>query len=202
MFFQIDASVIPVMNDGDLAKYIPKAGDRIATVAFCRKANASLDTRSRKESILTRLRQRLSGEAPVPVKKKPLAGNSNAKKKDRRVELGWMDFNEKDNRYKQIKAINGGGTRHLTIDKDKTVVKIKKIAEELFFPNGFSKKKKRLSDYSTEIESSQVHVNSWSTVDNLYEESKVKILRLYLCTKRVNVDLSSEEDAFNFNPNC
>lgn len=58
----------------------------------------------------------------------------------------------------------------------------------------FRKKKKRLSDYSTEIESSQVHVNSWSTVDNLYEESKVKILRLYLCTKRVNVELSSEEE--------
>lgn len=186
------------MNDGDLAKYIPKAGDRIATVAFCQKANASLNTKSRKESILTRLRQRLSGEAPVeapvPVKKKPLAGNANAKKKDRRVELGWMDFNEKDKRYKQVKAISGGGTRHLTIDKDKTVVEIKKLAEDLFFPNGFSKKKKRLSDYSTEIESSQVHVNSWSTVDNLYEESKVKILRLYLCTKRVNVELSSEEE--------
>lgn len=98
-----------------------------ATVSFCRKANASLDTKSSKESILTRLHQRLSGEAPVPVKKKPLAGNANAKKKkDRWVELGWMDFNEKDKRYKQVKAINGGGMRHLAIDKDKTVVEIKK----------------------------------------------------------------------------
>lgn len=31
-------------------------------------------------------------------------------------------------------------------------------------------------------------------MDNLYEESKVKILRLYLYTKRVNVELSSEEE--------
>jgi len=132
------------MNDGDLAKYIPKAGDRIATVAFCRKASASLDTKTRKESILTRLRQRLSRDEPVDVKKKTLAGNANAKKKkDRRVELGWMDFNEKDERYKQVKTINGGGTRHLTIDKDKTVVEIKKIAEDLFFPSGFSKKKEK-----------------------------------------------------------
>ena len=124
------------MNDRDLAKYTPKAGDRIATVGFCRQANASLDTKSRKESILTRLRQRLSGEAPVPVKKKPLAGNANAKKKDRRVELGWMDFNENDKRYKQVKAINGGGTRHLKINKDKTVVEIKK-------PKWFFEKKEK-----------------------------------------------------------
>ncbi|KAI9523879.1 hypothetical protein NQZ68_022511 [Dissostichus eleginoides] len=44
---KIDASVIPVMTDADLAKYIPKAGDRIATVAFCRHNNSSLDTKSR-----------------------------------------------------------------------------------------------------------------------------------------------------------
>lgn len=31
-------------------------------------------------------------------------------------------------------------------------------------------------------------------MDNLYEESKVKNLRLYLCIKRVNVELSSEEE--------
>ncbi|KAL7400349.1 hypothetical protein ABVT39_010647 [Epinephelus coioides] len=56
---KIDASVIPVMTDGDLAKYIPKCGDRLATVAFCRQASASMETRSRKDSILKRLRHRL-----------------------------------------------------------------------------------------------------------------------------------------------
>ncbi|KAJ4945503.1 hypothetical protein JOQ06_023187 [Pogonophryne albipinna] len=146
----IDASVIPVMTDADLAKYIPKAGDRIATVAFCRHNNSSFDTKSRKDTMLTRLRQRLvSGEAPVPAKRKPWAGNTSAKKQEGRVELGWMDFDGKQKRYKQVKAINGGGTRHLTISKDKTVVEIKEMAE---------KGKRKLSYYSTEIESSQVQV--------------------------------------------
>lgn len=71
-----------------------------------------------------------------------------------------MDFDEKEKQYKQVKAINGGGTRHLTIDKDKTVEEVKEMAVNLFFPNGFSKKKKKLSYYTTEIESSQVQVNS------------------------------------------
>ncbi|KAI9541400.1 hypothetical protein NQZ68_031056 [Dissostichus eleginoides] len=192
---KIDASVIRVMTDADLAKYIPKAGDRIATVAFCRHNNSSLDTKSRKDTMLTRLRQRLvSGEAPVPAKRKPWAGNTSAKKQERRVELGWMDFDGKQKRYKQVKAFNGGGTRHLIISKDKTLVEIKEMAENLFFPDGFSKGKTKLSYYSTEIESSQVQVSSSSTVDNLYEESRVKILRLYLRTKIRKVELSSDEE--------
>lgn len=195
MFFQIDASVIPVMTDGDLAKYIPKCGDRLATVAFCRQASASMETRSRKDSILKRLRHRLvSSEVTVPARKKQWVGNTSAKKNERRIELGWMDFFEKEKHYKQVKAINGGGTRHLTIDRDKTVLEIKEMAENLFFPNGFSKKKKKLSDYSTEIESSQIKVCSSSTVEEMYEQSKVRILRLYLHTKMKKVGLSSEEE--------
>ncbi|KAL7388112.1 hypothetical protein ABVT39_007352 [Epinephelus coioides] len=116
------------------------------------------------------------------------------KKNERRIELGWMDFFEKEKRYKQVKAINGGGTRHLTIDRDKTMLEIKEMAENLFFPNGFSKKKKKLSDYSTEIESSQIKVCSSSTVEEMYEQSKVRILRLYLHNKMKKVELSSEEE--------
>lgn len=54
-----------------------------------------------------------------------------------------MDFVEKEKHYKQVKAINGGGTRHLTINRDKMVLEIKEVAENLFFPNGFSKTKKK-----------------------------------------------------------
>lgn len=48
-----------------------------------------------------------------------------------------MDFDEKGERYKQVKAIKGGGTGHLNINKDTTVVEIKAMAEKIFFPNGF-----------------------------------------------------------------
>ncbi|XP_039651033.1 uncharacterized protein LOC120555909 [Perca fluviatilis] len=184
----IDETVIPLMTDSDLAKYIPKAGDRVSTVAFCRQAALTQQAPSRKETILSRLRQRLSGTEGTPRapqnKSSKWAGNANAKRKVRRVEVGWMDFDVKEQRYKQVKSVSGGGTRHLSVDKDETVADIKVMAENLFFPNGLSKKKKDLSHYSTHIESSQTHVKMSNRVEELYNQSKVKILRLYLCTKK------------------
>lgn len=84
-FFQIDETVIPLMTDSDLAKCIPKVGDRVSTVAFCRQAALSQESPSRKESILSRLRQRLSGGEGIPPKKRSskLEGNTNAKRKVR-----------------------------------------------------------------------------------------------------------------------
>lgn len=181
------------MTDSDLAKYIPKAGDRVSTVAFCRQATLSQQSPSRKESILSRLRQRLSGAEGMPPKKRSSkwAENTNAKRKVRRIEVGWMDFDEEKERYKQVKSVSGGGTRHLSIDKDETVANIKLMAENLFFPKGFSKKNKSLSHYSTHIESSQIHVDVSNTVEELYNQSKVKILRLYLCTTKKTGQLPS-----------
>lgn len=86
----------------------------MSTVASCRQTSMSVNTNSRKDSILTRLQRRLltaEGEEKTPKKTKNLCvGNTSATKQERRVELGWMDFDEKDQRYKQVKAINGGGT--------------------------------------------------------------------------------------------
>ncbi|XP_051814301.1 uncharacterized protein LOC127536900 [Acanthochromis polyacanthus] len=182
----IDETVIPLMTDTDLAKYIPKVGDRVSTVAFCRQASLSQNSGSRKESILSRLRQRLSGAEGMPPKKRTSKweGNKNAKRNVRRIEVGWMDFDEEEERFKQVRSVRGGGTRHLSIDKDKTVANIKVMAESLFFPKGLSKNNRSLSHYSSHIESSQVHVDMSNTVEELYNQSKVKILRLYLCTKK------------------
>lgn len=67
-----------------------------------------------------------SGDDSIPAKKRASwEGNSSAKKKQRRIELGWMDFDEKEQRFKQVKAVNGGGTRHLCVDKIKTVKDLK-----------------------------------------------------------------------------
>ncbi|XP_035772312.1 uncharacterized protein LOC118456031 [Neolamprologus brichardi] len=192
----IDETVIPLMTDSDLAKYIPKVGDRVSTVAFCRQLKKCLrihlltrTSPSRKESILSRLQQRLTGAEGMPSKKRlsQWAENTNAKRTVRRIEVGWMDFDEEKDGFKQVKSVSGGGTRHLSVDKNETVSNIKLMAENLFFPNGISKKPKSLSHYSTHIESSQMHVDASSTVDEfyfLYDQSKVKILRLYLCTRK------------------
>ncbi|KAM9840519.1 uncharacterized protein ACBR49_015898 [Aulostomus maculatus] len=183
----IDETVIPLMTDSDLAKFIPKIGDRVSTVAFCRQAAILQQAHTRRASILSRLQERLTEAEGLPSNKKSsskLAGNTNAKRKMRRIEVGWMDFDEREQRYRQVKSVNGGGTNHISIGKVATVADIQVMAEKMFFPNGYSKKNKSLSQYSTHMESSQTHVDLFNTVEELYERSKVKILRLYLCTKK------------------
>ncbi|XP_038159039.1 uncharacterized protein LOC119795229 isoform X1 [Cyprinodon tularosa] len=186
---KIDPSVIPLMSDGDLAEYIPKSGDRIAVVAFCRRSSTT--SNSRRDHILTRLRRRLSAPGVKPSKNSTWIGNKNAEKRERRIELGWMDFDSKQQQYKQVKAIKGGGTRHWTIDKNLTVEEVRVMAENIFFPDGASKNKK-LSCYHSEIQSSQIEVEISSTIEQLYNLSRVRILRLYLCTKLRDVQI--EED--------
>ncbi|KAF6727349.1 hypothetical protein FQA47_005273 [Oryzias melastigma] len=96
------------MTDTDLAKYIPKVGDRVSTVAFRRRNALSESVSSRKESILSRLRQRLRGtEEPVKKRCAKLDGNVNAKRQMRRIEIGWMDFDETAQRYKQLSELSG-----------------------------------------------------------------------------------------------
>lgn len=182
------------MRDSDLAKYIPKSGDRIAMVAFCRQshtASGSTASSSRRAHILTRLRQRLSTATPVasPIRIPTWFGNRNAARKQRRVNLGWMDFDFNKKRYKQVKAINGGGTRHVSFDKNMTAGEILSIAQDTFFPDGESKNKK-LTSYDTEIQSSQMEESSPNTIEELYSRRRVRILRLYLRTKLRDEEVS------------
>ncbi|XP_053569293.1 uncharacterized protein LOC128659738 [Bombina bombina] len=194
----VDTSVISLMSDNELAKYIPKSVDRIATVSFCRRSNKSSNTNassnSRRDHILKRLRHRLALMEKTSKKKSSTwIGNRSAEKTERRLEISWMDFDMEQQRYKQVKAIRGGGTRHLTVDKASTMLDIKSLAEMFFFPNGLSGKKKLL-DYSTEIQSSQIQVNSSNTVEDLYIQSKVRMLKLYLCTKQENKELPTDKE--------
>lgn len=93
---QIDASVIPLIGESDLAQYLPGYGGRVAMIAFCQKR----DKDSRKEEIIDRISGRFLGEAQGTQRAAPSTstrikialrlGNKNGEKKQR-LELGWMD---------------------------------------------------------------------------------------------------------------
>lgn len=72
----------------------------------------------------------------MPPKKRlsQWAENTNAKRTVRRIEVGWMDFDEEKGGFKQVKSVSGGGTRHLSVDKNETVSNIKLMAANLFSP--------------------------------------------------------------------
>lgn len=136
VLFQIDSSVIKLMSDGDLSKYIPHFGDRLAVIAFCRRGEGSS-----RSHLLDKIKAKIAsskGEKRVQTAQSKI-GNVNAKKQKRKLEIGWMNFSEIDKQYKQVRAPKGGGTRYLCIDRQTSVREIQKIAESLFFPDGRSR---------------------------------------------------------------
>lgn len=183
------------MSDDNLAKYIPHYGDRLAVVAFCLKQqptdrNADIKNTERKSHFLEMLRSKLYSKNPSPKEMqrvefaKTFLGNKSAKKKQKRVTIGWMNYNEKDRDFKQVREPRGGGLRHEILDIKTTVEEMQKMAGGWFFPDG-------MSPY-LELKDLQCHIGDIShrmvdkscTVEELYESCKVKVLKLYLFTKQ------------------
>ncbi|XP_060759907.1 uncharacterized protein LOC132870292 [Neoarius graeffei] len=204
---KIDVSVILLMSDDNLAKYIPHYGDRLVVLAFCRKqqsTDGNTDRKShdgntdRKRHLLERLRSKLCNPNPYPIeiKKSKISqkfiGNTNAKKKERKVQLGWMMYNEKDKEFKQVRQSKGGGTRDEKVDRLTTVEELKVKAENLFFPDGKANLfKLKLNDvHCTVRDTSHRILDPECTVEDLYEATKVKLLRLYLFTKPKHMEHS------------
>lgn len=178
------------MSDHDLAKYIPRHGDRVAAVAFCRKHQSSGgDKTDRKHHLLEKVRSRLCNPSTKKKHREELSekhmGNSYAKKKTRRIEIGWMNYSEDDGEFKQVRAAKGGGTRHVSIERHTKVGELKTMAESLFFPQGKAKylELKRLHSDMQDI--CHRPIDEECTIEELYEETKVKLLRLYLCTRKL-----------------
>ncbi|KAA0723155.1 hypothetical protein E1301_Tti005274 [Triplophysa tibetana] len=189
------------MSERELAKYIPCYGDRVAVVAFCRKTQDSISNRDRKSNLFERLRKRVCTTSTKEEHRqhisKRYAGNSNAKKKSKRVELGWMNFSARENDFKQVRSAKGGGTRHVSMDVKSTVRDVQKLAERLFFPNGKSKHLELTSLDCSIRDFSHRMVESEFTIEDLYEETKVKILRLYLFTKSNDIESTAENSDIN-----
>ena len=137
---QIDCHVVSLMEDNTLKEYLPAYGDRIATMAFCKKSTTTPGTSrdTSKSSLLENLQKRLDrkrhGEdIDNSTSRRNLVGNKHAKKELKRVELGWMHFDAKLNSYKQVRGVSGGGTRHIKIDANQSIQNILEVGKEFFF---------------------------------------------------------------------
>ncbi|KAL3890224.1 hypothetical protein ACJMK2_002515 [Sinanodonta woodiana] len=184
----IDVTVISMMDVEQLQKYLPRYGDCLATIAYAKQQRTLEDTASscsdRKRSLRDRLLEKLraAGNRTEHFRRAvPQAGNINAKKILRKVEIGWLNTYG-INGQKQVRSTYGGGTRAVQVHIDATVSDILSTGKELFFPSGISKKGKvddfdfYLADQTGEKLSDQL------TLKDIYESTKLKTLRLYVVT--------------------
>ncbi|XP_059181256.1 uncharacterized protein LOC131960060 [Centropristis striata] len=197
---KVDKAVISVMTDEQMAKYITSYGDRVAVLSFCQQTMCSLD----KETLIQRLgdkietrkmRSRTKGVLQNPGEGMARHRNTAAEKTSRKIEIGWLHFY--NNEYHQVRTKNGGGTRHAAAEKTTTVAQILKLGKELFFPNGQSPKG-QADDFTFEVcDFKRKRIIFDDTVGRLYEQTKMKLLRFYICTKEegpATDQSSSEED--------
>jgi hypothetical protein len=181
LHFQIEPGIIQDMTDEDMAKYINKHGDRMAVRQYCQSRLTSIEPNGLSK-IAQRLKSKMARKTdPCSKRNFKLFGNRNAEKDDRRYELGWMNYD--GDGYKQVRERNGGGTRHLKGSKSITMEEILQTALNLFFPHGLSKKGK-VEDFETTLQDcTEEEIPLSRSLNDHYELRKLKILRLYLCTK-------------------
>ncbi|KAL3879035.1 hypothetical protein ACJMK2_031349 [Sinanodonta woodiana] len=103
--------------------------------------------------------------------------NENAFKENRKVELGWI------HNGKQVRTAKGGGTRKIELPRNSRKEEVLDKAKTLFFPTNHALHGSivnfifKLTDFSNrEIQN--------ETIEELYESSKVSLLRLYMVTKK------------------
>ena len=184
--FQIDVKVIQVMEDKQLAEYVPAYGDRVALVSQCAlmcEPEGKSEKPEAEKGLLSRIKFKMRKKRKTEVSN-PMLGNQNAAKQTRRVEFGWKDYDHKEQEYKQVRGIrSGGGTRHLKVPKSGNEDTLLEAGKNLFFPNGISKRG-NVDSFTFSITDYQGNSLGALTVEEYYSLHGLKMLRVYLCTKK------------------
>ncbi|XP_062399900.1 uncharacterized protein LOC134089473 [Sardina pilchardus] len=176
---KIDPNALLFMTDDQLIKYLPCYGDRLAVLGFCRrKGNCPV---ARKSKLFERLKAKISrSEDREHLSEK--VPSRNAKKTERKIEIGWLNFREE--RFLQVRAKKGGGTRKICVSKDCRKDELVEKAIDLFFPDQ-KNSEGNVTDFHIDLTDFQEHpLDSHTTVGELYEKIKLPILRFYLTTKK------------------
>lgn len=182
--FQIDCETILLLGEEGLKDFLPKFGDRIAVISFCKKK-----MHNTKKSLTEKLREKNQNRPKNKKDDKEISQNiTQSVKKTRIVEIGWVCSQEGSKTYTQVRSKFGGGTRRVSVSKEAKCSELLKKAEELFFPNGVSTKG-FLSEFNCELLDFKSHsFNMEFTVQQMYEISAMSTLRFYLATTFKNSD--------------
>ena len=197
--FQIGIAQMEAMTDEELERVgITHHGGHIALRVFCsRFHSAIIISRKMHQEALIRKHSSASWKLSwTTIQLKPsyksqaLIGNKNAKKLMRILELGWLNFNYEVRQYKQVRYKRGGGTRKILTECTSMMDDLMKVAKGLFFPEGMSVEgKEEVRAFETGGFDGCV-VDFHMTVEELYTCLMAVMLRVYVMTTSVEVDLS------------
>ena len=192
------------MSDKALTKFMPLTGDRVRLRSFL-KTDAGFRPKTRR--LVQILRKKLeekrgkrrsgspdSSDTEEPRLTKRPYGNKNAAKQVRTIEIGWIHKSGRIATSTYMKKNKGGGTRKFKISKEATKKDLIEAGKKLFFPNGESSKGK-WEEFDADVWNFRDKVlDDNITVGQLYEETKMPLLRYYLATTPKIVTVTDDED--------
>ncbi|XP_052268338.1 uncharacterized protein LOC127869722 [Dreissena polymorpha] len=172
---KIDCEAVVVMTDDHLKRYLPAYGDRVALMAFARVTSRNQNLNLATSAMPPRR------EGAGPLRGRHILGNKRAARVSRRVELGWFNKDRITQLYKQVRLVNGGGARHLSVPKSYTLQECKATAL-LFFPDD-RRTFGRPTEFSMSIRDFKGDMlEQHLTVEDVYQHQHTKTLRLSLYT--------------------
>lgn len=174
------------MSDDQLRSFGLKYGDLISLRMFLNTRSSQYGSTSSVDSgLLDRIRCKINDSMKSSNRKSMLMRhNKCAKKRCRRIEIGWLNYDTSRRRYFHVRPCKGGGTRHIIVNGTTTVSELAMKACTLFFPEGCSQYGRR-EDFDCEMLNFDESLigNIDCTVEEIYEQKAVKMLRIYLATK-------------------
>ncbi|ELU17829.1 hypothetical protein CAPTEDRAFT_194969 [Capitella teleta] len=172
---KIDYQVFLETPPEQLEELVPAYGDRLAASNKARRmVTSSCNSReTASTSMLARLKRKNAEHPGTSKKSLNMKGNRIAVKKDLRFELGLMKCTgNPSNPFKQVRSSQGGGTRHLTADRNTKIGEIHEIAQNVFFPEGYSRQG-YLKNFSTTMRDvNGIEIPCSSSIHEQYHERK------------------------------
>ncbi|VDI02698.1 Hypothetical predicted protein, partial [Mytilus galloprovincialis] len=120
-----------------------------------------------------------------PLYGKSSKGNDNAKKQERKIEIGWFDYDYRSSEYRQVRTLNGGGVRYINAPKTWMQDDILQHGKKVFFLNGKSKRG-NVTDFQFEVRNFMGgRMDNDCTIGDLYTLTGSKLLRFYIYSKKL-----------------
>lgn len=120
------------------------SGDILNLRRFCQQPNKSSednDNEDRKRKLLEAFLEKRKG-------KKSSKSKVAEKEKTKKIQLGWMHFDQEKNKFVSVRLAKGGGTRDVEVLASASKEHLINEAELLFFPNGYNE----IAGHASEVE--------------------------------------------------
>ena len=193
---------------------ITKKGDILSLRGYCtRKLKQASDVTQKeaqdetKGKLLTELlnqkkkkTKKVRGDNGANLETKSETGNKKGVK-TRRIQMGWLHYDQQQGRYISMRLKRGGGTREVDVPLNADVHQILEIAKDVFFPQGnttvgsLTDMEICLANFHCEEVPEFNAEEACFTLQQYIDTFKTTRIRLYVQTKRTSIQPTENDSA-------